>query len=127
MLNIRIKTIPHKKHRYGGTVGDYWIDKKGVMQFRVSDLGDDYGELAIFLHEFIEAFLCKKRGIKWKDIDKFDIAYEKRRKPGDVSEPGDDPKAPYRREHRFAENIERQFIYECGIDWKKYNDNVDSL
>jgi hypothetical protein len=126
MLNIQIKTIPHKKQRYE-TVGDYFIDKRGAVQFRVSDLGDDYKELAVILHELIEGFLCKKHGIKWQDIDKFDIAYEKRRKPGDLSESGDDPKAPYRREHRFAENIERQFIHECGIDWKKYNDQVESL
>ncbi len=98
-----------------------------MLQFRVSQFGNEYEQLAVILHELIEAFLCQKRGIKWKDIDNFDKKYEKNRKEGDLSEPGNDPKAPYYREHRFAENLERQLIHELGIDWFKYNDKVDNL
>lgn len=123
---IIIKSIPHNRQHYK-TVGNYWRDKNGTLQFRVSQFGDEYEQFAVILHELIEAFLCQKRGIKWKKIDKFDKKYEKNRKEGDLSEPGNDPKAPYYREHRFAENLERQLIHELGIDWFKYNDKVDNL
>jgi Mn-dependent DtxR family transcriptional regulator len=123
---IIIKSIPHNRQHYE-TVGDYWRDKNGTLQFRVSQFGNEYEQLAVILHELIEAFLCQKRGIKWKRIDKFDKKYEKNRKEGDLSEPGNDPKAPYYREHRFAENLERQLIHELGIDWFNYDDEVNNL
>ena len=123
---ITIKSIPHKNQR-SDTVGDYWRDKNGTLQFRVSQFGDEYEQLAVILHELIEAFMCKQRGIGWRDIDNFDKKYEKNRKEGDLSEPGNDPKAPYYGEHRFAENLERQFIHELGIDWFKYNNKVENL
>ena len=126
MLNIRIKTIPHSEQRYN-TCGDYFVDEEGVMQFRISDLGDSIKELGILIHELIESFLCILRGIKWDDIDKFDKEFEANREEGDLSEPGNSPLAPYYGEHRFAENIERQLLHESGVDWFKYNDQIDSL
>jgi len=55
----------------------------------------------------IEAYLAVHAGVSPAAVDRFDMAYEKRRKPGDDSEPGADPRAPYRRQHVFAEKIER--------------------
>jgi hypothetical protein len=37
-----------------------------------------------------------------------------------VSEPGDDPRAPYYREHQFASGMERLMAAELGIDWQQY-------
>ena len=34
----------------------------------------------------------------------------------DDAEPGDDPRAPYRREHRFAMLMEMLMAHELGID-----------
>jgi len=59
-------------------------------------------------HEMIEAYLALHAGVTQEAVDKFDGAYEAQRKPGDDSEPGDDPKAPYHREHVFATKIERR-------------------
>lgn len=133
MLNIRILTIPHSEQAYD-TVGNYWVDKDGVMQFRVSDLGNPWKELGVIIHELIESYLLLLRGVPWDSIDKFDIAYENARASGKApcgckpfEEPGDDPHAPYRKEHRFSENIERQFIHEAGVDWKEYSDQVEAL
>lgn len=125
MLNIQIKTIPHSEQRYE-TPGDFWIEN-GVMQYRISDLGNQWKEMAILIHELVESFLCLLRGVKWEDIDKFDMEFEKNRKEGNFDEPGDDKNAPYKKEHFFAEILERLFIKECDIDWDKYNDEVKKL
>jgi hypothetical protein len=42
-------------------------------------------------------------------------------------EPGDDPRAPYYKEHFFATNIERMIAHEMGIDWNEYSQKVESL
>ncbi len=42
-------------------------------------------------------------------------------------EPGDDPDAPYFKEHQFASIIERQMAYELGVDWQAYNKRLDEL
>lgn len=123
-MNVEIKTIPHKEQRYD-TCGDYWKDGK-INRFRVSKMNDDY-EFLVVIHELIEAHLAKKRGIKWKDIDNFDKKFEAARKPDNVDEPGNDAAAPYKKEHRFAENIERQVALELGVDWFEYEKVVEKL
>jgi hypothetical protein len=54
------------------------------------------------------------------------MAYEAKRKPGDTSEPGDDAKAPYHREHVFATKIERLLAVELGVNWRDYDREVSS-
>lgn len=120
-MKIKIQTIPHKNQRYN-TCGDYF-EKDGTIHVQVSEMGNEYHELAIAIHELIEAFLAKKRGIIWEDIDTFDTSFDYSKE----YEPGDDPIAPYYKEHRFAENIERQLIHELGLDWFIHNKLVNSL
>jgi hypothetical protein len=129
MLKIRIETIPHDRHRYP-TVGDYWDDPDGTLQLRVTDLGDRRLELLIALHELIECELCRQRGIAEPDIMAFDVAFEKEIEAGrrdDDEEPGDDPRAPYHREHVYATNIERMLAYEMGVHWDDYGERLDEL
>src|SRR5579862_3622522 len=106
-MNITIKTIPQSAQRYE-TIGDYWFDEAGNIELRVSDTGNWKYEALVALNELVEVLLCKERGISEPDIKAFDEAYEANRPAGDYdSEPGDDPLAPYGKEHRFAENLER--------------------
>jgi translation initiation factor 1 (eIF-1/SUI1) len=88
------------------------------------------------LHELVEYFLVRKRGIKIKDIDKFDIEYEKARSENKkfapcgckIKEgPGKDIHAPYYREHQFATKVEKMFIKKLGYSWKEYNKEIDKL
>jgi hypothetical protein len=125
-MNITIKTIPHKKQRYP-TCGDWWFDEQGNLQIRVSDVGNPNYEALVALHEMVEALLCKKRGITAAQVDTFDKAFEASRQPGNEGEPGDDPKAPYRKEHFFATNIEALMSEELGVDWQKYEEVIDAL
>jgi hypothetical protein len=125
-MRITIETIPHKNQPYP-TCGDYFHDGKGNLKIHISEeIGVD-SALLVAIHELCEAVLCYKRGIKFKDIDDFDAKFEDNRKPGDDSEPGDDPKAPYRKEHFFATTIERLMAAEMGLDWAEHDKRILKL
>jgi len=114
-MKISIKTIQHQYHRYP-TLGDYY-DKDGESHIFVSDVGNEDAEFLIAIHELIEQYLCRKRGISEESISAFDIAYENSGKDG---EPGDEKDAPYYKEHQFATIMERLICQELGIDWREY-------
>ena len=124
-LHIVIETIDHSRQRYP-TVGDWQIDKAGNLHIAVSKMSDQRYEFLIGMHEAIEAYLAVHAGISPAAVDKFDRAYEAKRKPGDDSEPGDDPRAPYHKQHVFAERIERLLATELGVDWSAYSKEVES-
>ena len=131
-LHTYIDTIPHRQQRYP-TVGDYWrpaVQRTGLVErteIRVSELGNEDYEFLISIHEQIEEYLTRKRGISEKVITAFDIAYETARQEGDDSEPGDAPDAPYRAEHQFATSIEKQLAIELGVNWFEYNEAINNL
>lgn len=129
MLNIHIKTIPHPEQRYP-ILGDYWRDKQGKQQLRVSDLGNDDYAFMIAVHELVEWYLTEKRGIKEEDIKAYDEMFEEERLKGiqtDEADPGMDPRAPYRKEHAFATEIEKQLATELGVDWEKYSEKINTI
>lgn len=127
--DIQYKTIPHKSQRYE-TVGDYFEDKymggKDRVNFRVSSMKSEY-EFLVFIHEAIEWFLSKKEGVDLKDIDAFDIEFEKSREKGNYDEPGDDKSAPYHDQHMFATKIERLLAKRLKVDWDEYDKAIISL
>lgn len=132
---IHIATIPHVVQRYP-TVGDYWEEKDPreilppTIEIRVSEMFNEDYNFLVALHELVEQHLVRKRGIPIEDIDAFDVQFEKSRAAGlvrDDAEPGDDPRAPYRREHQFATQIEKLMAEALGVDWKEYDAAVMSL
>jgi len=126
-MNILIETVKHEDQRYP-TVGDWEVDtQKDTIHIKVSQMGNFKYEALVAVHELIEILLCLDRGISQEIVDKFDIEYEKKRKDGDESEPGDDAHAPYRKEHFFATNIERLLAAEYGINWANYDAAVNEL
>ena len=128
MLNIDIKTIDHKKQRYE-TVGDWWWEGDKLVM-RISDMKNWKYEFLVAVHEFIEAFLCRHSGIDGRDVDKFDIQFEKDRKKfkwGNELEPGNDPKAPYYFQHNIATGVERILATILGVNWDEYDKTVMNL
>lgn len=91
----------------------------------------------IFFHEFIEWGLCRLWGIKQRQIDKFDKAYEKARPShGEAQapcgcwvkdEPGDDIHAPYHDAHAVASQCERLIAKAIGVDWVSYDEAIAKL
>jgi hypothetical protein len=53
------------------------------------------------------------------------MAYEANRKPGDLSELGDDPKAPYHRQHVAAGWFEQKLADFLNVDWGVYAREVE--
>jgi hypothetical protein len=89
--------------------GDWQWTPDGTLLVKVSgDVLSPEGFL-FGLHEMIEAYLCKHRGIPQEAVDGFDARFA-----GD-GEPGDHPNAPYRAEHRFAMLIEHLTAHELGV------------
>ena len=124
-LHIVIEAIPHSQQRYP-TVGDWRVDKAGHLHITVSRLSDQRYEFLVAAHEMIEAYLALHAGVTEASVTAFDKAYEAKRKLGDESEPGDDPKAPYYRQQQIATGIERLLAVELGVDWGAYDHEVSS-
>ena len=143
-MKIDYQIIPHSEQRYD-TVGDYWIDNDGTWHFRVSQMSDPRYMQLVFHHELIEASLARANDIQIEDIDRFDVEYENARtqqNPNQTAgpwkgnapcgcaiedEPGDDPHCPVFAAHQVATHIERIIADELGVDWEKYNAEVESL
>lgn len=150
MKNINIKIIPHKKQRYE-TVGDYF-EKKDSIEIRVSKMKRWKFEVLVTIHELIEYTLIKDKKLSIDKIDAFDKSFEENRKESQAAikkdvkakqltkaealdlssiiesaEPGDEPNAPYHKQHVFATEIEKAVAKELGVDWKEYSDYVNKL
>lgn len=107
-MRIEIETVPPADMRYD-TLGDwFWVGE--ALHIQVSaDLSPNEAFL-VGLHEMTEAWLCRDKGIPQEFVDGFDLAFE-----GD-GEPGDDPDAPYRIQHRQAMMIEHLTALFLGLD-----------
>lgn len=126
MMRIVIDTIPHVEQRYE-TVGDWYYTEDGGLVIAISEMGDWRMESLMAIHELVEGLLCKEHGVTQKQVDDFDMEFEDLREPGDCSEAGDHPRAPYRREHCIATGIERILAVELGLDWEDYDRVVNAL
>jgi len=127
MQKITIKTIPDTHQRYN-TVGDYYRDENGDQIFLVSDMNNWKYEFLVALHELVESALCHDRGITDQMIDEFDFAFEKCRESGEgESEPGNQPDAPYFKEHKFATQIEQMMAKELNVEWNQYLEVCNKL
>lgn len=124
-MKVMIKVIPNEQQRYP-TVGDWQWEGDNLL-ITVSDMDDWRYNMLVAFHELAEVLICKHRGIDQATVDTFDIQFEKLRKHDNMDEPGDDPNAPYYKEHQFATCVERLLALELGVNWQKYDDTVNNL
>jgi len=106
------------------TAGDYFL-KDGVLVFEIVDTGVEFYNHLVLTHEMVECFLAMANKIPEQAIMDFDVRFEQERaegKHGPHDEPGDDKNAPYRRIHKFAENIERLICSFQDSDFDTYNE-----
>lgn len=133
-MNVKIEIIPHDQQRYS-TVGDWYFQdtlennevKQTDLVIRVSKLSDWRREMLVAVHELVEVLKCKHDGISQQAVDDFDKAFEAARSIDNFDEPGDEPSAPYCRQHCLATGIERILAAELGINWKEYESELDEL
>lgn len=125
-MRVVIESIPHAEQRYD-TVGDWWWAADGTLEIRVSESPGEMHLLIPWLvgiHELVEAFLCKQAGISEEDVTQFDLAQLASSAQG---ESGDDPAAPYRRQHAIATIVERIVVWSLNLSWRVYDEAVDAI
>jgi hypothetical protein len=114
-LVVRLRVLPHSEQRYD-TEGD-WLWAKNILEVRISrEVGEDdprYG-LLMFVHELVEALLCRCTGVTATQVDIFDMLHDRDREPGELH------CAPYHQQHMAAQAVERALSDELGVDWEKY-------
>ena len=116
MKDINIRFVDDADQRYA-TVGDYWTTPDS-LEVRITRMRNDKHAQLILLHELVELFLVLQRNISLQAIDNFDMDYV------DEGEPGDDPAAPYHKEHVFATHIEKRCADEMDVDWDDYDNAI---
>lgn len=121
-MNIIIKTIPNNEQRPEVDGCDWFFDGNGDLQVRVSPMSDWRYEALLGIHEAVEAIMCKHNGVTQRQVDEFDGQFA-RAHAVDVNA-GDDPQAPYKREHCLATAVERILCAELEVDWKAYDDEL---
>ncbi len=124
-MKIIIETIPHLEQRYN-TCGD-WQWEEETLHIKVSEMGlakdylTYYAEMVIGIHEAIEALLCRFDGVTEKQVDEFDTSKTIQKEIEKLEiEPGDHPKAPYRKQHLLATGIEKILCVLFHIPWFEY-------
>lgn len=115
-MRIEIDIIPHSAQRYD-TPGD-WYEQNGTLFICVSRMADGRSEMAVVVHEVVEALLCAHAGIHASEVDVWDFACTD-------SEPGDNPAAPYHRQHVVATTAERLMTDAMDMDWKAHSACVE--
>lgn len=117
--------IPHKLQTYP-TCGN-WSILPNELNIEVSAMGNADSEFLVALHELVEAYLCRKAEITDEEVTAFDIVFEAKRQLDNTDEPGNEPDAPYRQQHRTATLIEMIVADAAGVDWKRHEANVNAL
>lgn len=125
MKPIHIRAIPHQDHRKeaGDTVGD-WYTKFGSNVIEVSEMSDWRYEILVSIHELVEKVLCDHAGITEKQVDEFDFNWKEH---DNIEEAGNDSRAPYHKQHKIANVIERLLAIELEVNWNEYEKEIMSL
>lgn len=118
---IVIEFIDEKEHRYP-TTGDYFFEGN-VLKIRVSKMKDNRHELLVAVHELTEVILTEHDGVSEESITEFDKEFERNRTEHSIEEPGDDPNAPYKKQHNVASGIERIMAGLLDVDWNEYENS----
>lgn len=125
-MDIHVRIIPNDQHREGITGADWYFDNAGNLEVRISQMSDTRYEAALAIHEIVEAVLCRFAGVTVQEVDEFDKKWEAEH-PQSKIEAGDQPDAPYQRQHGLATAAERIVAAELKILWRRYDEELESL
>lgn len=115
--------VPLEKMPMAGECG-FWMPWGKNIDVKAAKTRSDVSDMAVILHEMVEAFLCIKHGVAEKDVSEWDQKWHDAEMKG---EPGDHPSAPYHGEHVAATAVERAFVTSSGMTWEEHDANVEAL
>lgn len=121
-MDITIKVVPPSEMRPIVDGADWFWHDNGNLEVRVCPMSDWRRETLLAIHEAVEAIMCKHNGVSQKSVDDFDLEYA--RTHAVDANAGDDPSAPYVREHCLATAIERILCAELEVNWQDYDDEL---
>ena len=133
LVHVEMEVIPYKDMNYS-TPADYqtYCNSKGEEGWFIQSAKtrDWRYHILLMLHEFVELALVQHRNIKIKDIEKFDLLFEKEYAKGlqkAEDEPGNDKRACYYKEHQFASKVEKLMAKELDVDLGAYDTELMRL
>ncbi len=112
-IKINIKTVKPGTLPFN-RVGD-WTWRGETLQISVNDMSEERYEWLLAVHEVVEAFLCKFRGITEQAIDKFDKDHNGAWLPEGPGYP----------EHLFATGVESIIAAMVGITIDTYEKEIE--
>lgn len=118
-MNISIQVVDPSVMRPEVDGVDWFWESNGDLRVQVAPMSDWRREFLLAIHETVEAVMCKHNGVSQESVDKFDQEYDKTHSTD--CNAGDDPAAPYVREHCFATAIERILCAELEVNWESYD------
>lgn len=140
MMKITIEFVPNEevKARKGFGGADWFFDHYGdydafsrrvrpqSLTIRVANELPREEQMALAIHELVEAVLCEQFGIKTEDVDKFDLQHlDDEKNPAFNS--GDHHASPYYAPHQFATSVERMIAALMNVDWNAYDERLSAL
>lgn len=119
-MNMNVLVIPNSEMRPEVDGCDWFYDDTGNLEVRIAPLSCWEMETCLAIHELIESILCKKAGISQTEVDQFDLKFDRDHPNEPDIGAGDDPDAPYHRQHIVATTIERIVAGELNLNWEEY-------
>jgi len=104
-----------------------------IGYIEVSEMSDPRYEILVAIHELVEKVLCDHKGITEQQVDEFDKKFEDEYISScypdlpEYVEPGNDSKAPYHRQHKIADIVERIVANELDVNWDEYGKEIKSF
>lgn len=107
------------------TIGDWQFDELGNLKITIKTCEEKLF-IPLAIHEFVEAILCRARGISECQVDKWDMEIYPQicKKTSLFDEAGEHTDCPYYKEHSAATVFERVMVSELGMKWQEYEENL---
>jgi hypothetical protein len=115
------------------TLGHWFREKSGKLVILCVKLQRWQYEVAVILHELIEAVYCANKVITTEECDRFDAWWDEQVKAGVIpaaKEAGFDKRCPYHVGHIWGARAERFVIWFLAgprINWKDYTKDCEEV
>lgn len=120
---ITIKLIDPSNQRFG-ECGDWFYDAEDHhLTVFVNRMEDWRSEIAVAVHEALEAVMCIDADVDQTDVDAFDKTFYQMNDSAGLA--GDSSDAPYFNQHVAATFVEKEICHQTKLDWNQHDKNCE--